>query len=148
MIASGRLSDPAMHPLFLPQVAPSPRELGSAGCSETSPTTWVVHSGVSPGADDNDMCGFDGGGSGFGCGGESRNRLVANAGVRLNGPSMSSAAAVDGQAPRGGQKADDWAYRLGGKNGGGRGGACASLMLRYGIIEYTVCMPVTLQNRD
>jgi hypothetical protein len=28
------------------------------------------------------------------------------------------------------------------------GVACASLMLRYGVIEYTVCMPVTLQNRD
>ncbi len=42
MIASGHLSDPGMHPLFLPRVAPSPRELGSAGRSETLPTTWVV----------------------------------------------------------------------------------------------------------
>ena len=70
-----------------------------------------THSGVSPGADDNVMCGFDGGGSGFGCGGESRNRLVAYAGVRQNGPSMSLAAAVDGQAPCGGQQADNWAFR-------------------------------------
>ena len=69
-----------------------------------------THSGVSPSADDNVMCGFDGGGSGFGCGGESRNRLVAYAGVCQNGPSMSLAAAVDGQAPCGGQQADDWAY--------------------------------------
>ena len=70
-----------------------------------------AYSGVSPSADDNVMPGFDGGGSGFGCGGESRNRLMANAGVRQNGPSMSLAAAVDGQAPRGGQQADDWAYQ-------------------------------------
>ena len=52
---------------------------------------------MSPGADDNVICGFDGGGSGFGCGGESGNRLVANAGVRQNGSSMSLAAAVDGR---------------------------------------------------
>jgi len=89
---------------------------------------------VSPGADDNVICGFDGGGSGFGCGGESRNRLVANAGVRLNGPSMSSAAAVDGQAPRGRQQADDWAYRQGGGDSRGRRVACASLTLRYNRI--------------
>jgi hypothetical protein len=79
-----------------------------------------AHSGVSPGADDNVMPGFDGSGSGFGRG-ESGNRLMANAGVPRNGPSMSSAAAVDGQA-------DDWAYRYGGGDGGG---ACASLVLRY-----------------
>jgi hypothetical protein len=48
---------------------------------------------------------------GLDCGGESRNRLVANAGVRQNGPSMSLAAVMDGQAPCGGQQADDWAYR-------------------------------------
>jgi hypothetical protein len=65
-----------------------------------------AHSGVSPGANDNVMPGSDGGGSGFGSG-ESGNRVMANAGVRLNGPSMSPAAAVDGQAPRGWQKADD-----------------------------------------
>jgi hypothetical protein len=41
---------------------------------------------------------------------EEKAGLMANAGVRLNGRSMSSAAAVDGQAPRGGQQADDWAY--------------------------------------
>ena len=43
MIASGHLSDLAMHPLFLPQVEPSPWELGSVGCSEASLTMWVVH---------------------------------------------------------------------------------------------------------
>ena len=42
-----------------------------------------AHSGVSPGADDNVMPGFDGSGSGFGRG-ESGNRLMANAGVRRN----------------------------------------------------------------
>ena len=66
---------------------------------------------MSPGADDNVMCGFDGGGSGFGCGGERRNWLVAYTGVRQNVLSMSLAAAVDGQAPCDGQQADNWAYR-------------------------------------
>jgi hypothetical protein len=42
MITSGCVSDLAMHPLFLPQVAPRLREPGSAGRSETSRTTYVV----------------------------------------------------------------------------------------------------------
>ncbi len=43
-----------------------------------------AHNGVGPSTDDNIMPGFDGGGSGFGCGGESGKRLMANAGVRRN----------------------------------------------------------------
>jgi hypothetical protein len=42
---------------------------------------------------------------------EEKAGLMANAGVRLNGPLMSSATAVNGQAPRGRQQADDWGYR-------------------------------------
>ena len=52
----------------------------------------------------------------------SGSELMANGGGRPNGTSMSSAAAVDGLAPHGRQKADDWAYPWNG-NGGGRGGA-------------------------
>ena len=55
-------------------------------------------------ADDDFMPGFDSGGSGFG-GGGSGSGLMANAGVRRNGPSMSSAPQpVGNQKPRGGSK--------------------------------------------
>jgi hypothetical protein len=51
------------------------------------------------------MPGFDSGGSGFGGGGGSGSGLMANAGVRRNGPSMSSAPQpVGNQGPRGGSK--------------------------------------------
>jgi hypothetical protein len=56
-----------------------------------------AHGGVSPGADDNDMPGFNGGSNRSRGGGGSGSGLMANAGVRWNGPSMSLAAAVDGR---------------------------------------------------
>jgi hypothetical protein len=40
--------------------------------------------------------------------------FMANAGGRPNGLSTSSAAAVNGQGPHGGQQADDWAGDRGG----------------------------------
>jgi len=52
---------------------------------------------------------------------ESGSGLVATAGGRPNGPSMSSAVAVDGQGPCIGQQVDDWAYRWGSADGAGCG---------------------------
>ena len=47
---------------------------------------------------------------------------MANTGGRQNDPSMLLAAAMDGQGLRGGQQADNWAYRRGGDDVVGRGG--------------------------
>ncbi len=55
-----------------------------------------AHGRVSPGADGNAMPGFNGGGNESGGGGGRRSGLMANAGVRRNGPLMSSATVVDG----------------------------------------------------
>jgi polyadenylation factor subunit 2 len=83
--------------------------------------------GADPGADDI-VPGFGGGGSG-GSGGSSEvpgfgGGVVSGSGSRPNGPSSmsSSAAGRDGQGLRGGQQGDDWAYRRGGGDGGGRSG--------------------------
>jgi polyadenylation factor subunit 2 len=103
----------------------------------------VAHVRVSPGADDNAMPGFNGGGNGSGGAGGSGSGLMANARVRRNCPSMSSAAAVDG---RGRQQADGWAYQQGGGDGGGCRVASASLTLRYNRI-YSICA-TGASNRD
>jgi hypothetical protein len=78
-----------------------------------------AYGGVSPGADDNDMPGFNGGGNGSRGGGGSGSGLMANAGVRRNGPSMSSAAVVDGRVA-GGMLMTGLIYWQGGGDGGGR----------------------------
>ena len=103
-----------------------------------------AHGGVSHGADDNAMPGFNGSGNGSGGGGgsENGNGLMANAGVRRNCPSMSSAAVVDGRVagsklmtgPIGKVEATVEAVGL------------PALHLRYGTIEYTVSVPLTLQS--
>ncbi|KAN0109792.1 WD40-repeat-containing domain protein [Russula decolorans] len=82
--------------------------------------------GADPGADDI-VPGFGGGGSGGSSGGGSEvpgfGGVVSGSGSRPNGPSsMSSGAGRDGQGLRGGQQGDDWAYRRGGGDGGGRSG--------------------------
>jgi hypothetical protein len=63
--------------------------------------------GVSPGADDNVTPGSDGGGRRLGGRGASGSELMGNTGVRRNGPSMSSVAAVNGLGPRWEQQAND-----------------------------------------
>jgi len=82
------------------------------------------YGGVGPGADDVAVPGFGGGGGSNdvpGFGGGSGFGGVGGDGGRQNGPSMASIGMVDGQGPRGGQQTDDWAYRRGGGDGGGRG---------------------------
>ena len=81
------------------------------------------------------MPGFDRGSSGFGGGGGSGSGLMANAGVRRNGPSMSLAPQpVGNQGPRGGSKLIIGLI--------GRVVATVEavgwLPLRYGTIEHTV----------
>jgi polyadenylation factor subunit 2 len=101
------------------------------GWWNSADTVGGAHGGVGPGADDDIVPGFGGGagggssevpGLGSGGGGGGGSGLMANAGGRQNGLSMSPATGMDGQGPRGGQQADDWAYRRGGGGGSGRGG--------------------------
>ncbi len=61
---------------------------------------------------------------------------MANAGGRQNGPSMSLAAAMDGQGLRSGQQADDWAYRRGGDDVVGRGGTGGGGYDAPGVRQY------------
>jgi hypothetical protein len=79
------------------------------------------------------MPGFEGGGGGFGGGGGIGSGLMANAGVRRNGPSMPSAPQpVGNQGPRGGSKLMIGLI--------GRMVATVDVgwfPLRYGTIEYT-----------
>jgi hypothetical protein len=76
-----------------------------------------MQGGVGPSADDDVAPGFGGGGGnastvpGPSSGGDG---LMANARVRQNASSTLSATSVDDHGPRGGQQADDWAYRQGG----------------------------------
>jgi polyadenylation factor subunit 2 len=122
--------------------------VGSAaggGWKNTTDNMGGAHGGVSHwthGADDNAMPGFHGGGNESEGGGGSGNGLMANAGVRRNCPSMSSAAVVDGRVagsklmtgPIGKVEATVEAVGL------------PALHLRYGTIEYTVSVPLTLQS--
>ena len=80
-------------------------------------------SGVGGSAADDVVPGFGGGPSGSGSGGGGGGGEVPGLGSAGAGSGMGSN--VDGQGPRGGQQADDWAYRRGGGgggDGGGRGG--------------------------
>ena len=90
------------------------------------------------------MPGFGSGSSGFGGGGGSRSGLMANAGVRRNGPSMSSAPQpVGNQGPRGGSKLMIGLI--------GRVVATVDVgwfPLRYGTIEYTVSGILMHQYRN
>jgi hypothetical protein len=98
-------------------------------------------------ADDDFMPGFDCGSSGFGGGGGSGSgsELMADAGVRRNGPSMSSGPQpVGNQGPRGGSKLMIGLI--------GRVAATVEavgwLPLRYGIIEYTVSVILMHRYRN
>lgn len=102
--------------------------VGGAWWNSADTLGGVVHGGLGTGADDDVVPGFGGGGGGGGFGGGGSEVPgfgggMASTGGYQNGPSMSSAAVMDGQGPRGGQQAEDWAYRRGGGDGGGRGGA-------------------------
>ena len=107
--------------------------VGGAWWNSTDTLGGVAHGGMGIGADDVVVPGFGGGGGGFGGGGSevpgfgggggSGSGSMANVGGHQNGPSMLSAAVMDGQGPHGGQQGEDWAYRRSGGDGGGRGGA-------------------------
>ena len=127
-----------------PAVSSSASVVGAGaggGWKNSTDNMGDAHGGVSPGADDNAMPDFNSGGNGFGGGGGSGSELMANTGVRLNGPSLSSAAAVDGRMA-GSKLMTGLIGRVEAKV---EAVGLPVLHLRYGTIEYTVSVPLTLQ---